>query len=114
MVSVKNSDIAGDAAGTSVASMVESIVGCKWSLSVLASIRSGVVRPGALERACAGISNKVLNERLRKLVGFGILERRAFGEIPPRVEYHFTPLGDRFLEILDGIERLQRELEDTN
>lgn len=111
---MKKSEMAGQARGASVASMVESIVGCKWSLSVLASIRSGVHRPGALERACAGISNKVLNERLRKLVGFGILERRAFGEIPPRVEYHFTPLGARFLEIVDGIERLQDELDAPN
>ena len=94
-----------------VAAMLESIVGCKWSMQVLAQVRGGVHRPGALERACAGISTKVLNERLRKLVGFEILERRAFAELPPRVEYHFTAFGQRFLVLIDEVDRLQRELE---
>ena len=94
-----------------VAEMVEGIVGCKWSLSVLAAIRSGVHRPGELERACAGISAKVLNERLRKMLRFGILERESFGEIPPRVEYRLTPLGKRFVRLLDDIDDLQAALE---
>ncbi|MCZ7563890.1 MAG: winged helix-turn-helix transcriptional regulator [Burkholderiales bacterium] len=53
--------------------MVEDIVGCKWSLTVLGLVRDGVVRPGAMEHAVPGLSAKVLNERLRKLVRFGIL-----------------------------------------
>lgn len=100
-------------AGSSVAAMLESILGCKWSLQVLAAVRAGVHRPGALERACPGISTKVLNERLQKLQRFGILERRAYGEVPPRVEYDFTDLGRRFLVLLDEVETLQRELERT-
>lgn len=87
--------------------MVESIVGCKWSLSVLGAIRSGVSRPGELERACAPISTKVLNERLKKMLRFGILERESFGEIPPRVEYRLTSLGRRFVRLLDEIDDLQ-------
>jgi len=93
-----------------VADMVTSIVGCKWSLQVLGAVRDGVHRPGELERACAGISTKVLAERLKKLTAFGILERRAFGEVPPRVEYSFTPFGLRFLALLDEVDRLQAEL----
>ena len=95
-----------------VAQMVESIVGCKWSLSVLALVRAGVHRPGELERRCEGISTKVLNERLRKLTRFNILARESFPELPPRVEYTFTPFGERFLGVLDAIERLQAEVED--
>ena len=91
--------------------MVESIVGCKWSLAVLAALRDGVHRPGALERHCTGISTKVLNERLRKLVGFGLVERTSFGEVPPRVEYRFTELGQRFLVLIDEVDRLQAELD---
>lgn len=94
----------------SVAEMVESIVGCKWSLSVLGAIRKGVHRPGAIERACAGISTKVLNERLRKMVRFRIVERTSFGEIPPRVEYRLTPFGRRFVRLLDDIEELQESV----
>jgi len=94
-----------------VARMVEDIVGCKWSLAVLGAVRSGVRRPGAMEHAIEGLSKKVLNERLNKLVRFGILEKQAYPELPPRVEYRFTPFGDKFLGVLDGIESLQRELD---
>jgi len=63
--------------------MVEDVLGCKWTLRVLAGIRGGTLRPGALEREIGGISTKVLNERLRKLVRFGVIERRAYPEVPP-------------------------------
>jgi len=48
-----------------VAGMVESIIGCKWSLSVLQMVQQGINRPGAMERAINGLTTKVLNERLR-------------------------------------------------
>lgn len=98
-------------AAPTVAGMVEDIVGCKWSLAVLGRIRSGVVRPGAMEHALPGLSKKVLNERLRKLVRFGIVARRAFAEVPPRVEYRLTPFGQKFSTLLDDVERLQHQVE---
>jgi DNA-binding HxlR family transcriptional regulator len=94
-----------------VARMVEDIVGCKWSLAVLGAVRGGVYRPGAMEHAIDGLSKKVLNERLSKLVRFGILEKQVYPELPPRVEYRFTSFGDRFLGVLDGIDALQREID---
>lgn len=93
-----------------VAGMVESIVGCKWSLYVLGQIRRGVNRPGALVRNSAGLSTKVLNERLAKMHRFGIVEKLTFPEIPPHVEYHLTPFGRKFVRILDQVEKLEREL----
>lgn len=93
-----------------VARMVEDIVGCKWSLTVLDLVRRGVCRPGAMEHAIAGLTAKVLNERLRKLVRFGILDKQAFAEVPPRVEYRLTSFGQRFAAILDEIDALQAEL----
>ena len=86
--------------------MVEDIVGCKWSLAVLDRVRRGVNRPGAIESSLPGLSPKVLNERLRKLVRFGILERTAVPEIPPRVEYTMTAFGARFARVLDEIAAL--------
>ena len=94
-----------------VARMVEDIVGCKWSLAVLGAVRSGVCRPGAMEHAIEGVSKKVLSERLSKLVRLGILEKQAFAELPPRVEYRLTAFGSKFLGVLDGIDALQRELD---
>ena len=93
-----------------VARMVEDIVGCKWSLAVIGAVRRGVCRPGALEHSIDGLSKKVLNERLAKLVRYGILDKRSYAEMPPRVEYRITPFGEKFCGLLDGIEALQREL----
>jgi DNA-binding HxlR family transcriptional regulator len=93
------------------ARMVEDIVGCKWSLAVLEQIRAGVHRPGAMEHAIDGLSKKVLNERLRKLQRFGIVAKRSYPEVPPRVEYRLTKFGQKFGALLDDVARLQRELD---
>jgi DNA-binding HxlR family transcriptional regulator len=93
--------------------MVEDVVGCKWSLVVLDLARRGISRPGAMERSVDGLTTKVLNERLRKLVRYGILRREVFAEVPPRVEYHLTPFGERFSTILDAIRDLAREIDAT-
>ena len=93
------------------ARMVEDIVGCKWSLSVLGLVARGVARPGAMQRSLAGLSTKVLNERLRKLLRFGLIEREVFAEVPPRVEYRLTPRGRRFEKLLSQVAELEQELE---
>lgn len=103
--------ISAQVARPTVARMVEDIVGCKWSLTVLGLVRQGVHRPGAMEHAVPGLSAKVLNERLRKLTRFGILEKESYPEIPPRVEYRLTPFGARFSAILDSIDALENDLE---
>ena len=93
-----------------VSAIFEGCLGCKWTLHVLEQVRRGVTRPGALARTAEGLTPKVLNERLAKLVRFGILERISYAEVPPRVEYAFTPFGRRFLDVLDQIEQLRREV----
>jgi len=95
---------------TRVATMVESIIGCKWSLSVLRLIREGINRPGEMQRQVDGLSTKVLNERLTKLTRFGIIDKNIFAESPPRVEYAFTAFGKKFLQIIDVVEKVQAEL----
>ncbi len=92
-----------------VAGMVEDIVGCKWSLTVLRLISTGVSRPGAMQRQVQGLTAKVLNERLRKLARFGIVEREVFAEVPPRVEYRLSAFGVRFNAVLDQIAALEQE-----
>lgn len=103
--------VAQAAAAPRVAPMVEDMVGCKWSLAVLGQIRAGVLRPGEIERAISGLSKKVMNERLRKLQRYGIVDKRIYAESPPRVEYRLTPFGARFGKLLDGIGALQRALD---
>ena len=95
----------------SVGRMVESIIGCKWSLSVLHLLRQGINRPGEMQRQIEGLTTKVLNERLTKLTRFGIIDKEIFPETPPRVEYKFTAFGNRFLEVVDVVEKLQGKLD---
>ncbi len=95
----------------SATGMLEKIVGCKWSMQILTLIRQGVDRPGAITRSLNGLTTKVQNDCLRKMVKFGILERITYPEVPPHVEYKLTGLGHRFIAILDGIEELQREID---
>jgi DNA-binding HxlR family transcriptional regulator len=95
----------------SAARMVEDVVGCKWSLTVLGLVRAGVHRPGAMEHAVPGLSKKVLNERLRKLTRFGVLQRRAYAEVPPRVEYRLTAYGRQFARLIEQVDALQCALD---
>ena len=93
------------------ARMVETIVGCKWSLTVYQLLRSGVNRPGEMVRSVEGLTTKVLNTCLKKNVDFGILNKINFNEVPPRVEYQVTEFGMRFIEVMDLLEKLQLEIE---
>ncbi|WP_444934330.1 winged helix-turn-helix transcriptional regulator [Microbulbifer sp. EKSA008] len=93
--------------------MVETIYGCKWSLTVYQLLARGVNRPGEMVRSVEGLTTKVLNECLRRNMEFGILERISYAEIPPRVEYNVTEFGQKFLRILDDLEKLQEEIDSS-
>jgi DNA-binding HxlR family transcriptional regulator len=93
-----------------VAETVEAVFGCKWSLRILELIRSGVNRPGAIERALEGLTPKVQSHYFRRMVSLGVLQRIVYPEIPPRVEYQLTGFGQRFVPLLDSIKDLQNEL----
>lgn len=67
--------------------------------------------PNVMEHPLPRLSKKVLNERLRKLVRLGPLDRRAYAEIPPRIEYRLTRFAEKFTALMDEVERLQSELE---
>lgn len=94
--------------------MVETIYGCKWSLTVYQLLANGINRPGEMVRSVEGLSTKVLNDCLKKNTDFGIIERIAYNEIPPRVEYNVTPFGMKFIRILDELEKLQDEIDADN
>jgi len=104
--------VSGDKKAIPVATMVESIIGCKWSVLLLGLLAEGCTRPSALLRACPGLSAKVMNERLRKMMRFGIAGRTVLGEKPPvEVAYALTPFGRRFMAILREVRRLQEVLD---
>lgn len=91
--------------------LLEDVIGCRWTISVLRAVKDGVRRPGALERHIPGISAKVLGDRLKHFERAGLFERVVFPEIPPRVEYRLTPFGRKFVRLLREVEKLQQEID---
>ncbi|WAL93271.1 winged helix-turn-helix transcriptional regulator [Streptomyces sp. Je 1-369] len=73
-----------------------------WNAVLLWGLRDGPRRPGELRERIGGISPKVLTETLRRLEFNGLVERHAFAEAPPRVEYELTALGRTLLGPIDA------------
>ena len=85
-----------------VATTVE-LIGSKWKLLI---IRNLLVRPwrfNELKKDLAGISQKVLTDNLRSLESDGIITRTVYPEVPPRVEYALSELGETLKPILDSM-----------
>ena len=79
------------------------IVCGKWTLLVIRDLAEGRSRFCELERSLAGISPRTLSLRLRALEEEGIVERRTYAEVPPRVEYQLTEKGRDLLPIIDSM-----------
>lgn len=77
------------------------IISGKWTLLILRDLSEGINRFSALERSLAGISPKTLSERLKGLERAGIISRRSFAEVPPRVEYSLTDMGVDLIPLID-------------
>jgi DNA-binding HxlR family transcriptional regulator len=88
---------------------LEDVVGCKWSAAVLAAIERDITRPGQLERFIPGISTKVLNERLRKLLDYGLISRREKPGKIRQVHYALTDTGRKLAEIIRQIRDLDED-----
>ena len=96
------------------ARMVETIYGCKWSLTVYQLLANNINRPGEMVKSVDGLSTKVLNQCLKRNVEFGILTKHVFNELPPRVEYKVTSFGQKFLAILQQLDALQKEIDELD
>lgn len=78
-------------------------VGDKWTVMVVGVLADGPVRFNAIMREVGGVSHRMLTLTLRGLERDGIVERRAFPTIPPKVEYELTPLGQSLVEPLEQV-----------
>ena len=81
----------------------------KWTVLVIRDLAEGSSRFCELERSLAGISPRTLSLRLRALEGEGIVERKTFPEVPPRVEYALTEKGRGLLPLIDDMRAFGRE-----
>ncbi|WP_069163434.1 winged helix-turn-helix transcriptional regulator [Nocardia altamirensis] len=69
-----------------------------WDPVVLAALRDGALRRRQLRVSIGGVSDKALTEALRRLLGNGLVERRSYAQVPPRVEYGLTGLGQSLVD----------------
>lgn len=77
------------------------LIGGKWSLPIIYTLMSGTKRFKDLERSIVGINTRMLVKELKQLEINGILERKVYAEVPPRVEYSLTSKGKELKNVLE-------------
>lgn len=88
------------------------IIGNKWKLLILRDILIGPKRFGELRKNLEGISQKVLTDSLRSMEQDGIIIRTIFPEVPPRVEYSLSELGETMRPIIAAMEKWGNEYQE--
>lgn len=79
------------------------LIGSKWKLLIIRNLLARPWRFNELKKALEGISQKVLTDSLRSMEADGIITRTVYPEVPPRVEYALTELGESLKPILDSM-----------
>src|SRR5262245_39725540 len=81
------------------------VIGGRWKVLILQQLFEGVKRFNELHRALSGITHKTLTQQLREMEAAGIIHRRVYPQIPPKVEYSLTPLGETLEPVLAAMHR---------
>lgn len=79
------------------------LIGDKWKVLILRDLLTGTKRFGELKKSVGNVSQKVLTAQLRAMEDSGLLTRTVYAEVPPRVEYRLTDLGESLKPILDAM-----------
>ena len=79
------------------------LIGDKWKVLILRDLLDGTKRFGELKKSVGGVSQKVLTAQLRDMEDSGLVSRKVYAEVPPRVEYTLTDLGYSLKPILDAM-----------
>lgn len=80
-----------------------SLMGDKWKILIVRELLKGTMRFGELKKSLNGISQKVLTQHLRIMEETGLVNRKVYAEVPPRVEYSLTELGFSLKPIHDAM-----------
>lgn len=83
--------------------MTLKLIGDKWKVLIIRDLLTGTKRFGELKKSLGNISQKVLTSNLRSLEENGLLIRKVYAEVPPKVEYTLTDLGYSLKPILDSM-----------
>ena len=81
------------------------LISDRWKVLILRDLLSGTKRFGELKKSIGSISQKVLTSNLRSMEEDGLLTRKVYAEVPPRVEYTLTELGERLRPILFSMQQ---------
>ena len=79
------------------------LIGDKWKVLILRDLMPGTKRFGELKMSVGNVSQKVLTAQLRTMEESGLVNRKVYAEVPPRVEYSLTELGKSLKPILDSM-----------
>lgn len=79
------------------------LIGDKWKVLILRDLLPGTKRFGELKKSIGNVSQKVLTSQLRDMESNGLVNRKVYPEVPPRVEYSLTELGRSLKPILDAM-----------
>lgn len=79
------------------------LIGDKWKVIIIRDLLTGTKRFNELKRSVTGISQKVLTSHLRSMETAGLVTRKVYPEVPPRVEYSLTDIGFSLKPILDSM-----------
>lgn len=77
------------------------LIGDKWKVLILRDLMNGTMRFGELKKSIGHVSQKVLTSQLRDMEAKGLLTRKVYAEVPPRVEYTLTETGLSLKPVLD-------------
>jgi DNA-binding HxlR family transcriptional regulator len=87
-------------------------LGGKWKLHIVFQLTKGTMRFGGLQRAVPGVTQQMLTAQLRELELDGIVQRKVYAQVPPKVEYSLTPLGEKFRALTDALAEWGQNLHD--
>src|SRR5262249_52137177 len=86
--------------------LVLHVVGAKWTIPIVRELFTGAKRPSELSKRLRGINPKTLTDRLKDLEHWGLISRKAYQEIPPRVEYALTERGQDLVYVMEALRDL--------
>ena len=90
------------------------LIGDKWKVLILRDLMPGTKRFGELKKSIGSVSQKVLTAQLRDMEERGLLTRKVYAELPPRVEYTLTDLGYSLKPVLDAMKNWGEEYKAQN
>jgi DNA-binding HxlR family transcriptional regulator len=79
------------------------IIGGLWKVLILRELLGGTKRFNELRRALSGVTHRTLTQQLRELEAHRVIRRKVYRQVPPKVEYSLTPLGESLKPVLDAM-----------